>query len=1512
MIKSFSSTRFYQIFLVQLLSVSLILSPVITYASVDHGGGKSESGEVSNTSSKDPEYTNQDQIDQLRKEVLGTSATHPSSLDPFMMVRQQVVDPRRDKIDALKEQEAIDNYTQKKAHYEQKIKEYQGSIEDSKKIIAIFDQTVDSTDLENSNDAVVGKKRSVLVSMQKTLETKLAISQMYLEETLDNHPSESKQALHSFIDQELSTRHHFTFDKVINIKNNSGNIVEVLNEKDFKDSLSPSFSSPEMVSLEDTASFEITKPDGEVLHNFDVPVSFVTFFGKFLVFYEKDSIFYDNYSTLKFIDLKYAASNIGNAPLPVFSLPLNSKNEPKSVRVEGQKLIVDDIKLTLDQLDVLSKSNQVILNTNIALVDPASQEGAVELIGEIHEFYQKSMKSQSELMNSQVNEALRTEDLIKKETDRLHALSGATDDKREQLKKVVATSLEDGKITDDEHTLLNSALNMKTPLTETNQALFNGRRVTTRLKMLWQYLKHPRPEGTPALQASLLAVATAKTSKDRGASWKHVQESLAYRMLKFGSIAFAATLGASVLHPTAQAIMYQSLDLISATHAHYMGYLSHIDYGKNYGDLSVDATITSTTGVAHVYPNYIEDGRWPKFLWGLVSVLKIPLFAFGVIHIASNTVNILGSLKKSRNSLSEDQKTWINALHRAATKNKETFDKQRAEAERKISGSDVLNISPEDVDILEQHIKQLNADEKDRLNLRELNYKSNNPSRLQRMKSTLAKQLGIFKPLRTLSAKVYENSKDILYNGKYFSGLRNLISSVASNNLFDNSRIAISALRQFYLSQASLRTLFKTGAQIWNFFFVPRSFALNPKMWAMPLVYPMFFQETTKDLSSQRFPSTYNPGLNGWLLKLKLAASKMNPIDVTENRVLSKVLYSKPSLYQLRRFEVLTKNAEPRIIKLAVKKAQSALLESLEDPDKILAIFDSAQLNGKVSTGVINLYDKKLKKQLTVKERSYFRLVFTRTYESLMKDYWSEVIKTNNLEISEEDAEAIKDFGPTRTGTKLQNAIRKGDVKIKTFSSEESNSILDKIIGELNMAPITKWAKEKAFAIISPTRAKNNFRHYPLTKLNPANMALGRYNTVKTRVKSNPNAIERATRSELAALKVSLPLGVLSAMVIYAGVDSGVLQPFNPDGLDTETHLNYYSRMLFYSGFIPGVIMNLMGGTWLKILSDARIDDLKGFDSAATFHDQQKGFWRFQLKNLMKHPDNKWMQNQIYNLQIILSNMSAAATTILVTQLWGLGRIDVGMFLATYAIIFITPLAGVALKIDQSFELSKAWVSSRIPTKLRAHPKAQDYISNSLQKKRMLFSVFEQAFGIVILENVAGDMLTIKDNVRQGSRAFLRLIFGGDTPTILIDKGLESLKGLTSKIPGTETLIEKTQSLFTNKYESFERFPERITKLGTEGVNRLIEDPSLPKNALGEFLGKTMAAVTSLGSFSLLPYFISDRFNKRNEKKRLNSGEAALEELNSKRAAIQNLAPTESGSHTTSATLTCNSVLSNN
>ena len=237
---------------------------------------------------------------------------------------------------------------------------------------------------------------------------------------------------------------------------------------------------------------------------------------------------------------------------------------------------------------------------------------------------------------------------------------------------------------------------------------------------------------------------------------------------------------------------------------------------------------------------------------------------------------------------------------------------------------------------------------------------------------------------------------------------------------------------------------------------------------------------------------------------------------------------------------------------------------------------------------------------------------------------------------------------------------------------------------------------------------------------------------------------------------------------------------------------------------------------------------------------KEKVSGRFQLKNFFKHPNNKWTQNQIHNLKIVISNLSAAATTILVSQLWGLGRIDVGLFLASYIILFVTPLLGFSTKLDQSFELSKAWVSSRIPARLRAHPKAQSFISKELQRKRLRFTFFEEIFGVVVIENVAGSMFALKDNAQVGTRAFLRMVFGGETPTGLINNGLETIQNATQKIPGFHTLTENLKNLFTHNYEALDRYPERLLEVGIDPANRVVEDPNLPQNALGEFLGKNL------------------------------------------------------------------------
>jgi hypothetical protein len=300
-----------------------------------------------------------------------------------------------------------------------------------------------------------------------------------------------------------------------------------------------------------------------------------------------------------------------------------------------------------------------------------------------------------------------------------------------------------------------------------------------------------------------------------------------------------------------------------------------------------------------------------------------------------------------------------------------------------------------------------------------------------------------------------------------------------------------------------------------------------------------------------------------------------------------------------------------------------------------------------------------------------------------------------------------------------------------------------------------------------------------------------------------------------------------------------------------------------------------MANTWMKVQEDARIDALGGFDKVVKFSDSNKGFWRYYLKNFFKNPANKWLANHTYMLKLITANIPAAAVTIIVSNLYGLGRIDVGSFIAGYIMIYVTFLTGFGVKMNQAFELASAWVYSKVPRKLRASPEAQKYINMSLQKRKMSFAIFENVWHILVDENIAGTMLTLKDNVKYGTRAFLRLVFGGETPTEIIVNFVNKLELAFQGVPGMNSALEAFKTLISKNYEAFERFPERLGP-PPAGVERVVTDPNLPKNAAGEFFGKLAGMVSSIGLFASLPYIGAEALQRKREADLQKQGQAIM------------------------------------
>ena len=186
--------------------------------------------------------------------------------------------------------------------------------------------------------------------------------------------------------------------------------------------------------------------------------------------------------------------------------------------------------------------------------------------------------------------------------------------------------------------------------------------------------------------------------------------------------------------------------------------------------------------------------------------------------------------------------------------------------------------------------------------------------------------------------------------------------------------------------------------------------------------------------------------------------------------------------------------------------------------------------------------------------------------------------------------------------------------------------------------------------------------------------------------------------------------------------------------------------------------------------------------------------------------------------------------------------------------------------MGQAFELASSWVYAKVPRKLRASPEAQKYFNGQLQAKKTLFSFYENIWEVGLVDAIAGTMFILKDNVIYGSRAFLRLVFGGETPTIIAVNFADKMIEATRAIPGVGSLLEGFKTLISNNYEAFERFPEKLS-MPPEGVQRVVENASLPKNAAAEFIGKAAAMVSTLGVFTATPYVISEYSQRRREAK---------------------------------------------
>ncbi len=1397
----------------------------------------------------------------LLQDALLNPSGRPVDLDPFQLTAQQVIDDRSQKLEAVIEEEI-------RLDYEERISIIESDIQELRNYTTTIQEKIDELSESSQTDEVAENQKQEFEMMLDDVRSRLETRLLELEHLETKNPANGDplQIMH-MVDPEIIPNHYWGRDLRVIVPSTDSDAELEIRQSTFRESLSHTFSRENEVVSTDAEmefGFELRDPRGNSLHKFARPVSSVMFYGKYLVYIETDSLARISETgtlPIRFIDLEYFKANLGNAPLPVFTLPLKTETVPERFSIENGLFKVGETNISYPQFSIVGQNQTMAFNTNVALVDSNTAANVQPLIGELIRHFGESMKQQGELFASQIESSMGGFDFVEQSVADLNARSQVPVD---QIQEIMEAALSDGKISDEEYARLEQYMQVNNDLTQANESARVARKLFTRISLVWRTLIHPRPTGSRTILKSMITLAVG-TPEARQRLAESGVDRVARKFMYYG-VALPAILVAATQLPEPYTInLYKSLDLISATHEHFMGYLEYIKFGQGFAALSADAfrTTFEAFNPSTIPEAYFYDGRWIKLGIGVANLFYSILMVLAPIHFVVSGIRMYAK-SVAYKALQAPDRSLLNAFIKVSALEFDEYKSRLSDSEREISGSDVNSMSEEDERLLADFLERsrngrvgMEAIERD---IRTGRY--NTKSVIFKIKSgtgqgyTYAKRIigqGVMLPINgtrlTVNGFRYLLSK---YRRVQEEAVKNEEAlKVVSEENDVSIKSFLGAMQKTFVSYVSVRGSMNVFTAFWSGFNIARVSAFNPYRWLMMLFYPQFFHVTVSRVpGKQHFPSHYNGGLQGWSRTLKGMLSSVSHNMGQAQNGLGSVLYSRAQLASLKQFEDFMAPIEELVKEIALKRAQIALIEQISDPSRMAFIFDSAQSNvdSGATTGVTNLYDPKLK-ALKKKERTFYQAYFTRTYDVIMQQMVKEVVlagESNNLpQDPVQFARAIRD-----------QQVANESFEITPPTAEQIQTLGEKVESAVNFDTIKTWAQETTNSLSRfAERTQIQLRHKILsTGLSPDQGAILRY-LVVSKNRQDTRAFDRSVRASLADLIAGIPLAVITPLVMLSGVDTGVLQIFDPNGLNTDTHYMYLSRYVFYSGFVPGILMGVVSGAWMQLQFDQKVQEKGGFVKIPTISDSKRGFWRYYVKTAYKNPALKWRMFQVENLKIIYFNFLAGMLLVAPMQYYGLGRVDIGGLLSGYILAMTLPLSGFGSKIGQAYEVASMYFYDKVPQKFRAHPEAQLYINKQIQTNRVRLNYYLEAFQVIVLENFIGELVTLKDNTVWGTRAFYRFLTGGDTPTVLLSNWLDKLANTFAESPAINTMIEGVRDFFTTNYEAFERFPDRLPA-PPEGVERIYPNADLPNHALGEFLGRFGAMVAVWSFITAIPYKI--------------------------------------------------------
>lgn len=943
---------------------------------------------------------------------------------------------------------------------------------------------------------------------------------------------------------------------------------------------------------------------------------------------------------------------------------------------------------------------------------------------------------------------------------------------------------------------------------------FGKRRIVERIKGLWAQLSRPQPLGAAKIQSALGLIANAVrpggTIENRFTALKEGIYQLSAHKKRIIAVPVLAGMAGFAAPEVAQ---------FYSTTISYVGQT----LGEGFNILKQVKELKSIVDVPQAYNSYIASGKVVPLSIGVASVFGAMLLLVYSIHIPVNTMRFVKYLKTQRayehqHSAGIHRKKLAEHFKDFARETKSTYFKNLAHGEFKKVGMPATFTLPDNsiVEMAFQTMEQLSSvvedyrdqeftvhlrvninkgeqklhfisspDESERqgrfnlmlsttdatatrpfrlesgmiTDMVENNLLKDNPSIEIHIENREGKIISLYQGNfinRAFTPEEQAVLQEVLTETKYQRIYDAIINDVVRQKVLRTASQEPSGLTEINLSETEIKSIGQAikiflfdfssfanteyiKANIWNYWFLIRTFVTDPRALVTFSLFPHYFNRvyTHAHISTAfnngdqfRFVDTVRrlyPSGREYLSALKQFEAEIIPIERQHLRAVAEYTY----LLALKR--VVNKEGQlDGLIASGVQK-QVGAVELLPKENLIDRENFSLDL-----------------KNLSKQDSSFLDFFQTILFEESMRDYLKEALGiTEDASITDEEVLS-----------KLRERLKQGNPII--LREESLDAIRDRVrrVADQNNTEekVQKTMGRFYRAFIKKRTVKNKAKLEK--KLNPnKSLQMERFYTAQI-LSKDPEAMARATRSELSKLITDKPIELFLLFALMSGMEYGILKVLYSDSFSANSFF-YLSSYLIWTVFISTFVMDLMAGSWMKLQIDSQQAFGKGFDVLPKKEDVEKKLAAIKwfLKSWTR-AGNEFGEKYKFMWRIVISNLRAAIVTLTVIHLATVGRVDIELIIGAFLVQAAFGQEALRYKMEGTYEnfngfALKDLIKKNINiNKFLTHPVVQRILIDESFKYRLKFNVLNSFFVMNIVENFF--RLVESSEALSGSRAVYR------------------------------------------------------------------------------------------------------------------------------------------------------------